>query len=122
MQRAVGVRLAAWIVCPALVLTALAACGGSRRPGDEPADFGADVAVRSMIVAQQKCNAAGVPDLYECAEAPPSSTGERLAARAALDMYQLFQRGCLDTTDAGQCEALVEAAYRKASAQQISSP
>jgi hypothetical protein len=115
-------RLFAWIVCPALVLTALAACGGSRRPGDEPADFGADVAVRSMIVAQQKCNAAGVPDLYECAEARPSSTGERLAARAALDMYQLFQQGCLDTTSAGRCEALVEIAYRKASAQQTSLP
>lgn len=90
--------------------------------GDEPADFGADVTVRSLIVAQQKCEAAGVPDLYECAEAPLSPTGERLAARAALDMYRIFQQGCLDVAGAGQCEALMETAYRKANAKQTSSP
>lgn len=88
--------------------------------GDEPADFGADVTARSMIVAQQKCNAAGVPDLYECSGAP--SAGERLAARGALDMYQLFERGCLETAGEGQCEALLEAAYRKASVQQALLP
>lgn len=88
----------------------------------EPADFGADIAVRSMISAQQKCNAAGVPDLYECAEAQFSSAGVRRAARGALDTYQIFQRGCLETTDAPHCEALEEAAYRKAISQQTSSP
>lgn len=122
MRRTVGMRLAAWIVWPALVLTALAACGGSRRPGDEPADFGADVAVRSMIVAQQKCNAAGMTDLYECAEAPSSATGERSAARTALDVYQLFQRGCYETAGAGKCEALMETEYLKAKAQGLRRP
>lgn len=109
-------RLPARIVCPALFLATLAGCGGSHMPGDEPADFGADVTVRSMIVAQQKCNAAGVPEIYECAGAPLSSAGERSAARGALAMYQLFERGCLETAGEGQCEALLEAAYRKASA------
>ncbi|HEX7864868.1 MAG TPA: hypothetical protein VF555_07950 [Variovorax sp.] len=101
---------------------ALMGCGGSRVPGDEPADFGADITVRSMIAAQQKCSAAGVPDLYECAGAPLSPAGERLAARGALDMYQLFEQGCLETAGEGQCDSLLEAAYRKAGAQQTSSP
>lgn len=110
------------IACPMLLLVALTGCGGSHMPGDEPADFGADVTARSLIVARQKCSAAGVPDLYECAGAPLSPAGERLAARGALDMYQLFERGCLETAGEGQCEVLLEAAYRRVSAQPTSSP
>jgi hypothetical protein len=115
-------RLYLRTLCSALVIIALVGCGGSHMPGDEPADFGADVTVRSMTAAQQKCNAAGLPDLYECAGAPPSPAGEQLAARGALDMYQLFEKGCLETAGERQCELLLETAYRKAGVQQPSSP
>lgn len=118
MRRAVAVRSSVRIACPALMLVVLAGCGGSHVPDDEQADFGASVVARYVIVAQQKCNTAGAPDLYECAEAPSSKTGERLAARVALDVYRIFQRSCYETAGAEKCEAMVEAAYRKASAQE----
>lgn len=118
MRRVIVVRLSMRVACP-FVFMALAGCGGSHLSVDEPADFGADVVVRSMVVAQQKCNAVGVPDLYECAEVPPSPAGERLAARVALDMYQVFQQSCYETAGAGRCEALVDAAYQKTKAQEL---
>ncbi|SEM49583.1 hypothetical protein SAMN05518845_12835 [Variovorax sp. YR750] len=103
-----------------LVVVVLAGCGGSHMPDDEQADFGASVVARGVIAAQQKCDAVGMPDLYECAEAPSSPTGERMAARVALGMYRTFQQSCYETAGAGKCEALVEAAYRKAKAQESS--
>ncbi|MGJ7500835.1 hypothetical protein ACSFBF_10790 [Variovorax sp. ZT5P49] len=104
------------------MLVVLAGCGDSHVPDDESADFGASVVARYVIVAQQKCNTAGTPDLYECAEAPSSATGERLAARTALDVYQIFQRCCYETAGAGKCEALMETAYLKAKAQEFRHP
>jgi len=100
----------------------VAGCGGSPVPDDDQADFGASVVARGVIVAQRKCDAAGTPDLYECAEAPSSSTGERMAARVALGMYRTFQQSCYETAGAGKCESLVEAAYRKAKAQESGNP
>ncbi|SOD24706.1 hypothetical protein SAMN05518800_1538 [Variovorax sp. YR752] len=122
MQRAVGVRLPGLIACSASVLAVLAGCGNSQASDDEQADFGASVVAHYAIVAQQKCNAAGMTDLYECAEAPSSATGERFAARTAFDVYQLFQRGCYETAGAGKCEALMETEYLKAKAQGLRRP
>lgn len=122
MQRAVGMRLPGLIACSASVLAVLAGCGNSQASDDEQADFGASVVAHYAIVAQQKCNAAGMTDLYECAEAPSSATGERSAARTALDVYQLFQRGCYETAGAGKCEALMETEYLKAKAQGLRRP
>lgn len=108
-------KSAGWVACVSMVL---AGCGGAHVPDDEEADFGAGVVARYVIAAQQKCDAAGTPDLYECAEASPSATGERLAARSALDVYRIFQQNCYENAGAGKCEALLEAACQKTEMQE----
>lgn len=123
MQRVLGaMSLTVRIVCLAPLLMLQAGCGGSGMPNDEQADFGAGVVARYVVTAQQKCGAAGTPDLYECTAAPASKAGERVAARTALDVYQIFQRNCYETAGSEKCDTLMEAAYRKASTQQASSP
>lgn len=115
MQRILGMLAVA-------AFTALSGCGGSGPPGDEQADFGANVVAHYVVAALRKCDAAGTPDLYECTDAPASNTGERLAARTALDVYQIFQRNCYETAGSEKCDTLMEAAYRKANAQGASPP
>lgn len=102
------------------MLAVLAGCGNSQAFDDEQADFGAGVVASFVIVAQQKCNTAGMPDLYECAEASTPAMGARVAARTALGAYQTFQQCCHETAGAGKCEALMETAYQKARAQEAS--
>ena len=116
MHGGVALRPPGRIACSASMLAVLVGCGQALE--GEQVDFGAGVVARYVVAAQEKCNAAGIPDLYECAEVPSSGSGERLAARVALDAYQIFQRNCREAAGAGQCEALADTAYRNAKAQE----
>jgi hypothetical protein len=80
----------------------------------ERVDFGAANVVGYIIKAQTKCAAVGQPNIAECAELPRSSTGERLAAMTAQDVYKTFQDCCYPDLGMSKCEALVEQAYQEA--------
>jgi len=101
----------------ALLLIACALVGGCQETNHEKSDFGAANVARLFVTANEKCSAAGAPDLLNCAELPAPNEA-RTAAKTADYAYQAFVIGCHEAIGRDQCNGLMELAYAQASAAQ----
>lgn len=83
---------------------------GCERTTGDPFDASALIVARYIQDARAKCDAAGVPEIWECAEIGREKREAWLAAKTALDAYQSFKDGCYEVAGMTKCEALIEKA------------
>ncbi|PLC06367.1 hypothetical protein CY658_04860 [Variovorax sp. RO1] len=96
----------------AVVLFCALNAGCDQLNHEEP-DFGASVVARYIQAARVKCDAAEAPELWECAELGREKKEAWLAARSALDSYEVFKSGCYPAAGMTKCEAMIEKALIK---------
>ncbi|GER21293.1 hypothetical protein [Variovorax boronicumulans] len=95
------------------VIAAIMAVTGCERLTEDPFDSSAAFAARHIQAARAKCEAAGVPELWACAEIGREKKEAWIAARTALDVYEAFRGSCYEIASAAKCEGLIEKALLK---------
>ncbi|MCY1222957.1 hypothetical protein D9M72_350660 [compost metagenome] len=94
----------------AVVGATLPACD---RLTEDPFDASALIVARYIQDARTKCDAAGAPEIWECAEIDSDKKDARLAARIALGTYETFKSNCYEAAGMTKCEAMIEKALLK---------
>ncbi|MNY22449.1 hypothetical protein D3C86_1560610 [compost metagenome] len=95
------------VIAAALLGAMLAGCD---RLTEDPFDASALIVARYIQDARAKCDAAGAPELWECAEIGREHKEAWLAARTALSSYETFKSNCYEAAGMTKCEALIEKA------------
>jgi hypothetical protein len=87
---------------------------GCERLTGDPFDASALVVAHYIQDARVKCDAAGTPEIWECAEIRSERTEASMAARTALAGYETFKNSCYETAGMTKCEAILERAVANA--------
>lgn len=97
-----------------LAATLLCLAAGCSEQSTEISDFGATQIARLFVDAERKCAIAGYTAVSDCAETASLTIDAGLAARRALNTYEIFQSGCYETMGKERCEGFMASAYAQA--------